>query len=112
MFAFGRRHGEQYGTFTPNSKLYDVERQRFISGAERLAGHGFDIDWLIAQRTKEGEKCSDHFFSQLAGNSFAGNVYAAVLVSLLAFLPAAAGLRDESEEDVNMDEISAVLGIG
>ena len=73
-----------YPTFTPKMKLIDLLRDRYIWGIERLFMHGFPMAKL---REMRAAGFSDALMADLAGNSFVGMIFAALLIGLLLYLP-------------------------
>ena len=54
---------------------------RRLLGTEALMLHGASLKWIESHR-HEGEEFDDQFLMDLAGNSFVGQVFAAVLLSI------------------------------
>ena len=99
-----------FNTILPNQRVYDLTVNRLFLGIEALAAHGFDFKYLQEAETSKGESYEDQFMQELAGNSFVGAVYAAVLIGVLTEMPPGA-FPSAPPVTIESDEVLSILGI-
>jgi hypothetical protein len=110
------KHEQHLMTITPALKAVMLTREpcRPVLGIEALAIHGFP-DHFSRARQAENSAFTDAFLKDLAGNSYVGNIYAAVLISVLVHWPAgAAAVATDADDAAAADianAVSAVLGL-
>jgi hypothetical protein len=75
-----------WSTFTPGAKVIDLNENRIITGMERLMAHGVPRS-LLKYEELRAHQFSDWHLRDLAGNSFVGHVFLAVLIGVLAHWP-------------------------
>jgi len=73
-------------TVATGAHIWDVKGNRLILGRELLNGHGFPYH-LTDLEVLDAAELNDRHLCELAGNSFAGNIFAAILIAVLTFFP-------------------------
>lgn len=96
----------------PGARMCVMQRKpiRWILGYEMLLIHGATRPWLDdrLKDKKARERFSDSFLADLAGNSWVGQVFWAVLAAVLTHAPAHSALAPPQE--VDPDVIASVVG--
>ena len=88
--------------------LLDQSVVRHLLGAEALQLHGASSTWINSHEC-EGTHFDERFLLDLAGNSFVGHVFAAVLLGVLTEGP----LRQVSpamDQQASLDLVAQLLG--
>lgn len=97
-------------TVCTGSRIYVPSLKRLLLGRELLMTHGLPGNILCPNKLKTADM-SDALLRDLAGNSFVGHVFFAVLLSVLTHFPHAAQSTEETAEknDSVIETVSSLL---
>jgi hypothetical protein len=110
-------HDDFLPVLVPRGKVMllaeELPEVRPLSGLESLYVHGFPRSFLDLPKVEElfeRHGFSDHFFKDLAGNSFQGFMFAAILLVVLLHFPEAP--EDDVVADASDDDDGCVDVVG
>ena len=94
-------------TVATGAHIWDVKGNRLLLGRELLNAHGIPYEFTEPEVLQEAS-LTDRNLVELAGNSFAGNVFAAVLIAILTFFPhehCKPGISEQEYEEQEMTSL-------